>query len=247
MQPLFRRLSYYSKLNDDDGDALAKLSLRDHSYAPGEDIIRRGEKTSQVFVIKQGWAVRYITLEDGRTQVLNFMLPGDIFDLQVFLDDKVDHSVAAVTKVTTTVVNADSILSLFAQGSSIAAALWWTTVQEEGILREQIVRNGRRTARERVAHLILELHRRARIVGAAGADSMELPVSQILIADALGLSFVHVNRVLRGLEKDGLIKKNKGVLTILGRSQLIEACGYSEEHLHLDGPPRRLSFMAVAE
>nr|WP_241735716.1 Crp/Fnr family transcriptional regulator [Aquisalinus flavus] len=244
---MFRRLSYYAKLADHDGESLSKLSVRDHSYAPGEDIIRRGEKTGQVFVIKHGWAVRYITLEDGRTQVLNFMLPGDIFDLQVFLDDTVDHSVAAVTKVTTTVVNADSILSLFAQGSSIAAALWWSTVQEEGILREQIVRNGRRTARERVAHLILELHRRARIVGAAGPDSLELPVSQILIADALGLSFVHVNRVLRSLEKEGLIKKNKGVLTILARSQLIEACGYSEEHLHLDGPPRRLSFMAVAE
>lgn len=247
MDPLYKRLSFYSGLSEHDRQQLRSMEQRERAFSPGEDIVRRGEQYDHVFVIKSGWAVRYVSLEDGRTQVLNFMLPGDIFDLQVFLESDIDHSVAAVTKVTTAVVDAGAILNLFARGSAIAAALWWATVQEEGILREQIVRNGRRTARERVAHLILELHRRARIVGQADANAMELPVSQLLIADCLGLSFVHVNRVLRGLEKDGLISRARTLITIADRKALIDACGYSEEHLHLDAPPRRLSFMAVAE
>lgn len=247
MNPLYQRLSFYCDLGPAEKQALHKLETRQRAYAPGEDILRRGDKPDHVFFIKEGWAVRYVTLEDGRTQILNFMLPGDIFDLQVFLESEADHSVSAVTRVTTSLVDSRAILQLFAQGSPLAAAMWWATVQEEGVLREQIVRNGRRTARERVAHLLLELHRRARLVGNGDEDSFTLPISQILIADALGLSFVHVNRVLRSLEKEQMISRRKGLLILEDRGRLIDMSGYSEEHLHLDAPPRRLSFMSVAE
>src|SRR3546814_17821123 len=107
-------------------------------------------------------------LEDGRRQVLDVLMPGDIFDLQVFIATEADHSVMAVTDMELSAFAPMEVLSVLSGHGVLALAFWWATVQEEAILRQQIVRNGRRTARERVAHFLLEFHRRALVeVGSA--------------------------------------------------------------------------------
>ncbi|WP_428410317.1 Crp/Fnr family transcriptional regulator [Hyphococcus sp.] len=242
MEALFRRLSYYADLGEEELTSLKGLRFRVETYQSGEEIVARGEDPGDAFVVSTGWAARYISLEDGRSQILNFMLPGDVYDLQVFVTNGADHSVLALNKVTVLEIKRQEILSLFMQGGRSGAAFWWCTLQEEAILREQIVRNGRRSARERVAHLLLELHRRAVIAGEGAGHTFHMPVSQAMLADALGLSFVHINRVLRELEKTGVIERTKGRITLLQRDRLVEICDFQDDYLHLEDNPRRLGF-----
>lgn len=242
MEALLRRLTFYADLRDADLDVIAAISGREESYSFGEDIVSRGDVPMEAFVVIKGWAARYVTLEDGRSQVLNFMLPGDVYDLQVFVANGSDHSISALNNVTVYTIPRRQLLSVFESGTRAGAAFWWCALQEEAILREQIVRNGRRSARERVAHLILELHRRAVIAGEGAGETFRLPVSQAILADALGLSFVHVNRVLGELSKFGCISRSKGQITLLDRDRMIDISGFQEDYLHLKSHPRRLVF-----
>ncbi len=239
MRALFARLTHYCEIGEAERDALLALPMRERTYEPGEDVIEKGDNPTEALIIKSGWAARYITLRDGRTQILNFLLPGDFFDLQVFVADAADHSIAAITKVTALAIPGHAMLDVFSQDNNVGLALWWAALQEEAILREQIVRNGRRDAGERVAHLLLELHRRAMIIGEGDNTEFRLPVSQVLIADALGLSFVHINRVLRRFINEGLIEKDKDLIVLRDRDALIAKCDFSADYLHLDAEPPR--------
>ncbi|MEM8771292.1 MAG: Crp/Fnr family transcriptional regulator [Pseudomonadota bacterium] len=239
MEALFARLSHYCEIGEPERDALLSLPAKERVYEPGDDIIERGEEPDEALVINEGWAARYIALKDGRSQILNFLLPGDMFDLQVFITDAADHSVAAITKVSLLSIPRYAILDIFTSNHNIGLALWWATLQEEAILREQIVRNGRRNASERVAHLLLELHRRSLIIGEGNEAGFRLPVSQVLISDALGLSFVHVSRVLGKFAKEGLIERSKDRISIKDRKSLIEQSDFSPDYLHLDAEPPR--------
>lgn len=247
MKHLFARLSHYCEIGEPEKDALASLPVKERNFQPGEDVIERGQQPDDALVIHSGWAARYISLPDGRNQILNFLLPGDLFDLQVFITDSADHSVAAITKLSVLTLPRHTLLDVFSGETNLGLALWWSALQEEAILREQIVRNGRRNAGERVAHLLLELHRRALIIGKADEDGFRLPVSQVLIADALGLSFVHVSRVLRRFMREGLLERQKDIVLIRDRDAMIERCDFSADYLHLnDGPPRyRLSLSNI--
>jgi len=242
MEALFRRLSHYAAIGDAERDALLALPAKLSSLEPGEDVIVEGEEPIEAFVVSAGWAARYVSLEDGRAQVLNFMLPGDMFDLQVFASDRADHAVSAVTKLEILKLRKSDVLGLFAGSTRVGAALWWATLQEEAILREQIVRNGRRSAAERIAHLLLELHRRAVIAGEGEGAEFRLPITQALIADALGLSFVHVNRVIRSFVNDGYLKRDKTRMELLDRATLVEISGFDDAYLHLDADPHHLRF-----
>lgn len=237
MEALFARLSHYCEIGDKERDALHALPVRQRSHDPGDDIIQKGEEPNEALIIKSGWAARYIALPDGRSQIVNFMLPGDMFDLQAFIADEADHSIAAITKVSLLAIPSHAIMDVFGQDNNVGLAFWWATLQEEAILREQIVRNGRRNADERVAHLLLELHRRALVIGQGDDSEFRLPVSQVLIADALGISFVHVSRVLSKLVKEGFIERKKDLIVITDRQGLIELCDFSPGYLHLDAEP----------
>lgn len=242
MEALLKRLSYYADMRENDLATVKGIRGRTEKFEFGEDIISRGDEPMEAFIVQQGWAVRYITLEDGRSQVLNFMLPGDVYDLQVVVSDGADHSIAALNNVEIYQIPRREFLRIFESGTRAGIAFWWCALQEEAILREQIVRNGRRSARERVAHLILELHRRATIAGEGAGETFNLPVSQAILADALGLSFVHVNRVLSELTKTGCIARERSRLTLLDRPKLVEISGFQDDYLHLDVNPHRLIF-----
>lgn len=237
MKAFMTKLSHYCDLGDEEHSALEKLPVRERTFEPGQEVIEKGEEPTEALIIKSGWAARYITLKDGRTQVLNFLLPGDFFDLQVFVADASDHSVSAITTTTVLAVPGRAMVDIFRQNNCIGLAMWWATLQEEAILREHIVCNGRRDATERVAHLLLELNRRASIVGEGDDISFRLPVSQALIADALGLSYVHVSRVLKKLSNEGFILREKEMVLIKDRKGLIDLCDFNADYLHLDAEP----------
>jgi CRP-like cAMP-binding protein len=238
MMPLYKRLAHYAELTEGDFTSIRALPVQKQLAERGRDIIVAGEPCKRAFIVENGWAIRYQELKDGRRQVLNVLMPGDMFDLQVFVATESDHSVMAVTNMELSVFSPAAALAVLSGQGSLALAFWWATAQEEAILRQQIVRNGRRTARERVAHFLLELHRRALIVAEGDNTGFNLPLTQTIIGDALGLSHIHVNRVLRSFIREKLIKRDRAWLQLLDRDKLVELCEFDPSYLQLEGRKR---------
>ena len=233
MDTLFKRIGHYVEIGATSFQDISKLSHRIETRQPGEDIVIEGEVVEDVFVIEAGWAIRFRMLDDGRRQILNFMLPGDCFDMMSLNKAQSDHSVSAATEVVLIRVKADDFLKVVARKPQLASAFWWAAIQEEAILREQIVRIGRRSARERVGHLILELNRRVAAVTGERDNYLYLPVPQSLLADALGLSIVHISRTFTRLRKEGFIQITNRGIEILDREGLMEMCDFDSRYLHL--------------
>lgn len=242
MVSLVKRLKYYCDFDDDATKPLLEMPGRYMDVMRGTELIRAGDSPTHGFIVESGWAMRYTLLSDGRRQVLNVLMPGDMFDLQVFVAAQADHSVTALTDMNVKLFRAEDLLDIFNSSGRMAQALWWTAVQEEAMLREQIVRNGRRNAAERIAHFLLELHRRALMVDEGQGTSFRLPLTQSVIGDALGLTSIHVNRVLKRFRDCGMITKNGQWIELVDRDTLVALCEFDPSYLHLDAYPRRLRF-----
>ncbi len=185
-------------------------------------------------------ACRYRLLADGRRQILGFLLPGDVFDPCVFLLKAMDHSVATLMPTRIAWLERGPLIELLAKRPRLAAAHWWSALQEEAIQRERIVALGRRDARGRVAYLLCELVWRQAAIGASDDGAIRLPLTQIDLADALGLTPVHVNRVLQEFRKAGLITLAHRRLRLHDMATLQVIAGCSESYLHLDGAPEEV-------
>jgi CRP-like cAMP-binding protein len=234
MDNFLRRINQYVEVDSQYFEDLGRLPHRIEMREAGQEIVTEGESIDFVFVIEEGWAIRFRMLEDGRRQILNFMLPGDCFDLMSLNKARSDHSVLAATPVNLRRIKSDLFLKTVAQNPSLATSFWWAAIQEEAILREQIVRVGRKSAKERLGHLILELNRRVAAVTGQLDDHLSMPVPQSILADALGLSVVHISRSLTRLKSEGLIEVTKTGFKILDRDALAEMCDFDSRYLHLD-------------
>ncbi|MEM1106937.1 MAG: Crp/Fnr family transcriptional regulator [Pseudomonadota bacterium] len=232
MEAFKNRIAQYVSSPDGVVDLVAGLASARQTFEAGSDIVCAGDDTPSLFIVESGWAIRYRTIEDGRRQILNFMLPGDLFDLQALGDLKADHSVGALDRVQVAVFNARRFLKALEQSGPAATAFWWSAVQEESVLREQIVRIGQLSARERIGHLLLELQRR--LSAALGVDtlSMRLPLTRADIGDALGLTPVHVSRTLSGLKRMDLIEEDRLSLRILDKAKLEAIAKFDPNYLH---------------
>lgn len=239
-EALLRRIRYFADLDDQDKKDVRALKGHEKRFARGAEIIDAGQQLDSVLIVKQGWAIRYKTLDDGRRQVLNVLLPGDMFDLQVLVAAEADHSVMAVTELETLSITPTVFRDILTQSGKLTLAFWWMQVQEEAFLREQIVRNGQHSARERIGHFLLELHRRVQIVDKGTRDGFRLPLTQTVIADALGLTPIHTNRVLRQLERDNLIERDGGWVVFKDSEKLAEICDFDMGYFHLDAFRMRL-------
>ena len=232
--PLIRKLENFAPLRGDDKRALDALAVREvKCYDAREDVIHDGDRPGHVHVVLDGFACRYKTLEDGRRQITAYFVPGDFCDLHVFVLRAMDHSIGALTPCTVSLVPREAVLDLLAR-PALARALWWATLVDEAVLREWVVNLGRRDARERVGHVLCELHMRLRAVGLADGDACELPLTQTELADTLGLSTAHINRTLQQLRAEGLIELRGKRLTILDAARLRETALFDPNYLHLD-------------
>lgn len=234
MKTLMSRVGHYVDLGDDSFDALSKLPHHIERRRPGEEIVAIGDRIDFVFVVESGWAIRYRILDDGRRQIVNFMLPGACFDMMSMAYANADHAVSAATEVTLRRIKSADFLRAVSAQPRLATAFWWVAIQEEAILREQIIRIGRRSAKERVAHLLLELNRRIAAVEGRLTDFINLPFPQALFADALGLSVVHVSRTLTKLKAEGFIATGPGGIEILEREAMSKLCDFDSRYLHLE-------------
>ena len=230
---LITRLSHNGPVSESDRQALLGLDVTPRSYARGDLIIESGEPADRVFWIETGCAARYRITGDGGRQIVNLMLEGDVFDLQAVITTRADHTVSALNDLVATEVGAKPFLEMVRARPSLASAFWWAGVQEESILREQIVRVGRRGALERLSHLFCEIYRREMLAGGRADQTIEAPLTRETLADLLGLSSVHVSRTLSRLKAAGVVSVVQGRIVIEDLKRLAELGEFNERYLHL--------------
>jgi CRP-like cAMP-binding protein len=232
--PLLRKLSNFTKLSEEECAAVHDCTQDVHEFAAREDVISQGDRTAGVKLLLEGFACRYKVLEDGRRQIVAYFVPGDLCDLRVFILKRMDHSIGAVVASKVAEIAPDDVLKLTHNFPSLTRALWWSTLVEEAIAREWIVNVGQRNALERMAHLFCELLYRFRAVGLNEGNSCTLPLTQVELAETLGLSSVHVNRTLQELRRQKLITLENSTLTIQDLDALKEVSFFNPDYLHLD-------------
>jgi len=233
--PLIRKLSRLTLLEEDDRQWLEQLETgQAQSHAARRDIAHEGAPIGNVHVILSGWACRYKMLEDGRRQILSFLLPGDMCGLDLISFPCWDHSVGAITAVRTATIPAATVHELVRERPGVAGAFWAETLAGAAIQREWAMGLGQRSALERISHLLQEIFLRLRAVGLAQEDGCPLPLTQTDIADATGLTSVHVNRMLQELRTRDLITIRGGTLVILDATLLRSISMFHSSYLHFD-------------
>lgn len=235
MDPLTLRLEAYAKLSQDERasiDGLARKNVRE--IGPRRDLIREGDTPRSVFMVLGGWASRYKTLPDGRRQIVALFVPGDLFDLNVHILKHMDHNVGSITALQIAEISRDDLERLMLEHPRLKQALFWDELVTVSVQREWTLNVGHRTAYERIAHLLCEMIFRLRAVGLSDGNSCDFPLTQVDLADATGLTPVHVNRTLQDLRREGLIELHGRKLTVPKLEALMIAGTFNPNYLHME-------------
>lgn len=229
------RLHDFSELTDADRLALdGLLDQRQRVISPRRDVVAEGDVPRFAHVVLEGWGCRYRQLPDGRRQILSLLLPGDLFDPHPQAVARTDHAVGAITAMTVAEVAPDALAALSRDNRAIARALWWNNHVAMGTQREWIASLGLRSARERIALLFCEVHYRLRLSGRCRGPACDFPLTQADLAEATGLTPVHVNRMVQELRREGLIDWEARTLTIHDLDRLGTIASFTPAYLHLD-------------
>lgn len=234
--PFARKLAAFVHLAPSDLTVMSDLFRRRRKFAVGVDMIHQGQQDQAAYVLASGWACSYKLLPSGTRQIVDFQIPGDFLGLRSVLFRTSDHNVEPITPVQASEISQRDLLAAFAETPRLATAVLWAASRDEAMVVEHLVDLGRRSATERMAHFLLELGGRLRIVGMADKSGFACPLSQYLLADAMGLSAVHVNRVLRELREEGLVTFQKGRVVFDDYDGLVEYADFDRAYLDHDGP-----------
>jgi CRP-like cAMP-binding protein len=205
---------------------------REHLSMPaGAEIIRAGDDSPEIYTLYSGWAFRFKTLPDGRRQILNFLLPGDLVGLQAAMFDAAQHGIEALTEVQLCLLPRRKVWALFGEMPELAFDVAWLGSREESHVDENLTSVGRRNAAERTAALVVMLYKRAKAVGLVAEETFQFPLTQQHIADALGLSLVHTNKTLARLRRTGMFTLTNGSLKLTNPYVLERAALYFDEEI----------------
>ncbi|SIT18242.1 cAMP-binding domain of CRP or a regulatory subunit of cAMP-dependent protein kinases [Roseivivax lentus] len=234
--PLTRKLSVFVALSYVELAVLDRLHTRRRIFPAGRDMVHQGQSSRAAFILSAGWVCSYKLQPDGTRQIVDFQIPGDFLGLRSVLLRTSDHSFEPVMDIEASEVLDKDLLDAFAQTPRLATAILWAASRDEAMVVEHLVGIGRRDADARMAHFLLELEARLALVGLADSNGYECPLTQYHLADALGLSAVHVNRVLRHLREDGLLTFRDGHVTIHDHDALVKLAGFDASYLDQTGP-----------
>lgn len=226
------KLRGFAPVSDTDAQLLHKLSRNSRDVPASHDLIREGTEPGPIIVVLSGWACRYKLLPDGSRQIIAFMMPGDFCDIHAGILAEMDHSIATLTPATIALIPRAELEAVLEERPSLGKAFWWTQLVDEGVLRATIVSMGRRTSTERIAHLLCELYFRMLHMGLANRNSCIMPFSQIVLADAVGLTPIHTNRVIKKLRSAGAMEIGPGTIAIANIAHLAEIAGFDDNYLH---------------
>jgi CRP-like cAMP-binding protein len=229
--PLTEKLDQYLPLTPEEEEFLRGLQQARRRVSRHREIIVAGRRYDHLHILCSGVVSRYKVLADGKRQVLNLGLPGDFIGFPSCLFEVAVNSVSSLTEVELSRVSFESLFSLFVRFPRLGTALFWASATEAAIYGEHLVSLGRRSAYERLAHLLLELLVRLRSVGLADDLSYKLPLTQELMADVLGLSEPHINRMIRCLREEGLATVEDQRVVIHDLVSMSSLAGFEQSYL----------------
>jgi CRP-like cAMP-binding protein len=233
---LVRKLSNFLRLSSAEVNCLTEIQAKPEKIAAETDIVNEGQTGHRAYILQSGWAYAYKLLPDGGRQVITFSLPGDFMGLRSVLLRTSDHSFASVSEVTISSIAVPRMIRVFTEFPRLGAALLWAVSRDEAVMVEHLVGIGRRSAIERMAHFFLELGQRLQLVGMASETTFECPLNQYVMADALGLTAIHVSRVLRQLGDLKLITHKAHHVVIEDVRGLMKLAGFNNAYLDQPRP-----------
>lgn len=238
LQPFLRKIMRRDKLGVEEQTAIVAAADERLDYAPGQDLVMEGQRPYRSMLVTTGFTCRYRMLADGERQVTAIHIAGDFVDLHSFLLKEMDHSVGALTACSVITFPHERLVKVTERYPHLTRMLWLLTLLDGAIHREWLVGMGRLSAAQRTGHLICEIYARLRAVGLAEDHSFAFPITQAAMADAVGISTVHINRVLQELRQDDLIGWDRGLLVIRNWNALAAMAQFDDRYLHLVQEPR---------
>jgi CRP-like cAMP-binding protein len=244
IERMVRRLETRGPLSDADRDAVRALPFTFRTLDAANYLVREGEPPQVCYLLISGFAYRHKVTGDGERQIIAVHMAGDFLDLQNSMLEVADHNVQALTRCEVASVPVAALRTLASEHPAVALAMWVETLVDAAVFREWIVNVGRRDALSRIGHLLCEFALRLRAAGLADdSGTYDFPMTQEQLADAVGLTPVHVNRVLKELGRLGLISREKRAVTIVDWDKLRHVGDFSARYLHMGtamapAPPR---------
>jgi len=226
-----RKLEAFENLGEKELLVLDELQKSRIHFPAGKEVVHEGQRSHPAYILRQGWACSYKRLRDGGRQIIDVHVPGDFLGLRSLLLRTSDHSFVTLTEVEVCRLTKEQLLVAFQAAPKLAAAILWAVSRDEAMVVEHMVGIGRRDAFERTVHFLLELGARLKIVGLGTGNSFPCPVSQAILADALGITAIHLNRVLRHLREAKLVVFRDGQVIFPDWERAIEITGYDPTYL----------------
>jgi CRP-like cAMP-binding protein len=238
---MVKKLQLWAPLGPDEQAAVLALPHRVEEVLPNRHLVREGERPTHSCLLIAGFAFRHKVLVDGSRSISAVHMSGDMVDLQNSLLGTADHSVQALTRATVAFIPREEIQRIAFEYPPGGMAMWYDTLVDASIFREWIANIARRHAGPRLAHLLCEFGVRLEAIGLADRRSFELPMTQEQLADATGLTPVHVNRMLMDMEARGLIARAKKFVAIADWTSIEDEAGFDDTYLHIRDPGRILA------
>ncbi|MDB5692548.1 MAG: Crp/Fnr family transcriptional regulator [Alphaproteobacteria bacterium] len=235
LTPMLRKMELWAAFSDSDREALLAMPHTLKTIKEGHYIVRDGDKPTHSCVMLTGFTYRHKIVGAGARQIVSIHRAGDMVDLQNSLLGTADHNVQALTRAEVAFIPREAVKEIAFARPAIGFAMWYDTLVDGSIFREWVANVGRRDARTRMAHLLCEFALRLEAAGLSEQTHYELPMTQEQLADCTGLTPVHVNRMLKELDKGGFIQRDKRAVTIADWRRLAEIGDFQRGYLHLGG------------
>lgn len=229
---LVRRLQTSSGISEEDIREVHELPITVREYPAERAVVRDGERATECCLIAEGFCVRSKTISDGRRQILSIHIPGEIPDLMSLFLHVMDHDLSTLTPCTLGFIKHETLQKLHRRRPNVAEMFWRDTLIDSAMFREWIVNVGQRPAPARLAHVMVELRERLKVIGRADGNRFDMPLTQEQIGEALGITAVHANRVIKQLRQDGIVDLHRGRVTVLDEGKFQELADFDNRYLH---------------
>lgn len=228
---LLKKVSGFYDVDDEVTSLFAEICDDLQEFQAGTVLVPQGGQYGDVFLVERGWILRSRVLENGARQIVNVVLPGDFAAMNALLFSTSDFELTCKTDIAAFRLSSARLGKALTRNAMLSAALFWVNAHEESLLAERIVSLGRRSARQRTAHVICELIARLEITGIVNVEQLLIPISQEDFSDILGISIVHTNKTLRALERDGILSFRNAVLMVHDRKRLEQEAGFDDGYI----------------
>ncbi|WP_441268343.1 Crp/Fnr family transcriptional regulator [Bradyrhizobium sp. 215_C5_N1_1] len=229
---LVRRLRTSSGISDDDVKEIEALPIAVRQYSAEAPVVRDGERATDCCLIADGFCARSKTIASGKRQILSIHIPGEIPDLMSLFLHVMDHDLSTLTPCTLGFISHETLRKLHQRSPSVAEMFWRDTLIDAAMFREWIVNVGQRPAPARLAHVMIELRERLRVIGRLDGNGFEMPLTQEQIGEALGITGVHANRVIKQLRQEGIVELHRGRVTVLDERKFLDLADFDGRYLH---------------